>query len=282
MCRRLCVWSLTRKSSRSIGRRSLDGKPALFSTNWFPNEVGAVIAGAPDVLNGTGSVNDALRQAGYVINGARRVIHAMRAPKDVARHLGIRPGGCVLRIRSLSWDEHDRRFDYYQTWVLTDTVPIRGEYRRQLSADHRRLTAEARPASALAGSGSHPRAVAARSAAPTAVTSGSEMGSARYPLTASLISSQPGERAQPPASRTVCRSTASPHTAFTDSRPGTGEGAEHGRCSGVRVVWGIERIGRQLATATPGKEEVGLKYRLGGRPRAVDQGSDPPGYSGIL
>ena len=48
---------------------------------------------------------------------------------------------------------------------------------------------------------------------------------------------------------------------------------------GVRVVWGIERIGRPFATATPGKEEVGLKYRLGGR-RAVDQGSDPPGYSG--
>ena len=48
----------------------------------------------------------------------------MRAPKDVARHLGSDPGGCVLRIRSLSWDEHDRRFDYYQTWVLTDTVPL--------------------------------------------------------------------------------------------------------------------------------------------------------------
>lgn len=104
--------------------RSLDDKPALFSINWFPAGSGAVIAAAPDVLNGTGSVNSTLRQAGYVITGARRVIHALRAPKHVAEHLGIKPGGPVLRIRSLSWDEHDRRFDYYETWVLTDTVPL--------------------------------------------------------------------------------------------------------------------------------------------------------------
>jgi GntR family transcriptional regulator len=104
--------------------RSLDGKPALFSTNWFPNAVGDMIAGASDVLKGAASVSSTLRHAGYVINGARRVIHAMQAPKDIAQHLGIRPGDPVLRIRSLSWDQHDRRFDYYQTWVLTDTVPL--------------------------------------------------------------------------------------------------------------------------------------------------------------
>jgi GntR family transcriptional regulator len=104
--------------------RSLDGEPALFSTNWFPSDVGAVIAAASDVLNGTGSVNSTLRGAGFVINGARRVIHAMRAPKEVAQHLGIKPGAPVLRIRSLSWDQNDRRFDYYETWVLTDTVPL--------------------------------------------------------------------------------------------------------------------------------------------------------------
>lgn len=104
--------------------RSLDGKPALFSTNWFPNGSGAIIAAASDVLDGTGSVTSTLRQAGYVIKGARRVIHATRAPKDVAQHLKMRPGGPVLRIRSLSWDQHDRYFDYYETWVLTDTVPL--------------------------------------------------------------------------------------------------------------------------------------------------------------
>lgn len=104
--------------------RSLDGTPALFSINWFPHEVGAVVAAADDVLNGTGSVNSTLRRAGFVINGARRVIHALRAPKEVAEHLGVKSGTPVLRIRSLSWDQHDRAFDYYETWVLTDTVPL--------------------------------------------------------------------------------------------------------------------------------------------------------------
>jgi len=104
--------------------RSLEGRPALFSTNWFPSGSGAVIAGASNVLDGTGSVNSTLRQAGYVIQGARRVIHATSAPTEVAHHLGVEPGDPVLRIRSLSWDQSDRRFDYYETWVLTDTVPL--------------------------------------------------------------------------------------------------------------------------------------------------------------
>jgi GntR family transcriptional regulator len=104
--------------------RSLEGRPALFSTNWFPSGSGAVIAAAQDVLDGTGSVNSTLRAAGFVIQGAQRVIHATHAPQDVARHLDIEPGEPVLRIRSLSWDQNERRFDYYQTWVLTDTVPL--------------------------------------------------------------------------------------------------------------------------------------------------------------
>lgn len=104
--------------------RSLDGHPALFSTNWFPSESGAVVAAASDVLEGTGSVNSTLRRAGFVIAGARRRIHALRAPKEIAQHLGTKTGGPVLRIRSLSWDAHDRYFDYYETWVLTDAVSL--------------------------------------------------------------------------------------------------------------------------------------------------------------
>lgn len=105
-------------------RRSLDGRPALFSTNWFPGPSGAVIAAAEDVLNGTGSANTALRRAGFVLNGARRLLHATHAPEDVAHHLGVDPGEPVLRIRSLSWDQGQRRFDYYQTWVLTGAVQL--------------------------------------------------------------------------------------------------------------------------------------------------------------
>jgi GntR family transcriptional regulator len=104
--------------------RSLDGAIAMFSTNWFPRDVGSAIAAAQDVLAGTGSVNSTLRGAGFVTSGAQRVIHALGAPQNVAGHLEIRVGDPVLRIRSLAWDHDDRRFDYYETWVLTDVVPL--------------------------------------------------------------------------------------------------------------------------------------------------------------
>ncbi len=104
--------------------RSLDGQIALFSKNWFPNDAGAAVAAASDVLNGSTSVNNILRKAGLVTDGAHRVIHALGAPTDVAHHLKVATGHPVLRVRSLSWDQSGRRFDFYETWVLTDTVPL--------------------------------------------------------------------------------------------------------------------------------------------------------------
>jgi GntR family transcriptional regulator len=104
--------------------RSLDGTVAMFSTNWFPADVGETMAAATDVLDGTGSVNSTLARAGFVTSGARRVIRAMLAPSSVVEHLGITDDDPVLRVRSLSWDQNDKRFDYYETWVLTDVVPL--------------------------------------------------------------------------------------------------------------------------------------------------------------
>ena len=104
--------------------RSLDGTIAMFSTNWFPSDVGQTMAGATDVLDGTGSVNSTLLAAGFVTSGAQRVIRAMNAPEHIAAHLGIGQDAPVLRVRSLSWDHNDKRFDYYETWVLTDVIPL--------------------------------------------------------------------------------------------------------------------------------------------------------------
>jgi GntR family transcriptional regulator len=104
--------------------RSLDGTVAMFSTNWFPADVGHIMSAATDVLDGTGSVNSTLARAEFVTSGARRVIHALRAPDSVAALLGIGASDPVLRVRSLSWDASDKRFDYYETWVLTDVVPL--------------------------------------------------------------------------------------------------------------------------------------------------------------
>jgi GntR family transcriptional regulator len=104
--------------------RSLDGRIALFSTNWFPGEVGQMVSESSDVLDGTGSVDSTLRRSGFVTDGAYRVIRAMHAPAPVAAHLRVGPQEPVLQVRSWSWDKDGRRFDYYETWVLTDVVPL--------------------------------------------------------------------------------------------------------------------------------------------------------------
>lgn len=104
--------------------RSLDGRIAMFSTNWFPGDAARTIASAHDVLDGQGSVNATLRRAGFVSHAAHRVIRAMRAPEAVASHLRIGPDQPVLRVRSLSRDQVDTPFDYYETWVLTDIIPL--------------------------------------------------------------------------------------------------------------------------------------------------------------
>jgi GntR family transcriptional regulator len=104
--------------------RALEGTVAMFSTNWFPASVGRTMSEAQDVRDGTGSVNSTLRRAGFVTSGARRVIEAMRAPAEVAAHLGISADDPVLRVHSLSWDDSGVRFDYYETWVLTDIIPL--------------------------------------------------------------------------------------------------------------------------------------------------------------
>jgi GntR family transcriptional regulator len=104
--------------------RSSDGKLAMFSTNWFPRDVEPVISGSTAVLDGTGSVDSTLRSAGHITSGAKRVIRAMRAPEQVAAYLRIDRDQPVLRVRSLSWDKAGRPFDYYETWVLTDVIPL--------------------------------------------------------------------------------------------------------------------------------------------------------------
>lgn len=104
--------------------RSLDGKIALFSTNWFPEGVGRAVSAAEDVLNGVGSLSNTLRRAGFVTASAHRMIHALPAPENVAAHVQVSVNHPLLRIRSQSWDQDDTLFDYYETWVLTDVVPL--------------------------------------------------------------------------------------------------------------------------------------------------------------
>lgn len=104
--------------------RSVDGDVALVSTNFTPQPVAQVVARAVGVLSGASSLTEALRDAGYTAAGAHRVIHALGAPADVAQHLGIPVGAPLVRIQSTTWTAEGLRYDYYETWLRTEVVPL--------------------------------------------------------------------------------------------------------------------------------------------------------------
>lgn len=104
--------------------RTLDGELVLFSTNYTPPAVEPVVANAGGVLSGEASLTQALRDGGFEAAGARRVIHALPAPRTVADHLEVGEGSPLLRIRSVTWDSSLVPFDYYETWLRSDRVPL--------------------------------------------------------------------------------------------------------------------------------------------------------------
>lgn len=103
--------------------RSVDGRPALYSTNWLPEDVGRSLIGQP-VLEGRASLNQTLREAGHTIFSARREVAAVAAAQEVAEHLHLARRAPVLLIQSTSRNEHGRAFDYYRSYVRSDVVTI--------------------------------------------------------------------------------------------------------------------------------------------------------------
>ena len=104
--------------------RSVDGTPALFSINYSPAELIPVISKAAGVLEGTASFSELLRQAGYPLTGATRVIHAVPAPAEVAAALRTSGSTPMLRVRSTSWTSAGAPYDFYETWVLSEVIPL--------------------------------------------------------------------------------------------------------------------------------------------------------------
>jgi GntR family transcriptional regulator len=104
--------------------RSVDGVPALFSTNYFPPAVEPIVAAAPDVLSGSASLTELLSDAGYLPGGAHRIIHSLKPTDEVTRQLDVSADFPMLRVRSTSWDLKERRYDFYETWLRTDVVPV--------------------------------------------------------------------------------------------------------------------------------------------------------------
>lgn len=107
-----------------VRRRLLDGSPVLIGTNYQSPHVEPVVRRSADVLSGEASLNAALAREGFVAYGAQRIIHALAAPADIAKLLGVPQGTALVRIRSATWDQSTIPFDYYETWLRTDVVPL--------------------------------------------------------------------------------------------------------------------------------------------------------------
>lgn len=103
--------------------RKLDGEVALYSENYLLSELEDIIHQG-SVMQSGGSLNQTLDDAGYHIFGARRSVEAVSAHKKVAKLLEIPVGSPVLLVKSVSWDQNGRPFDYYTTWVRTDVVKV--------------------------------------------------------------------------------------------------------------------------------------------------------------
>lgn len=105
-------------------RRYLDRELVLFSTNYSPPAVASVVAAAAEVLSGVGSLTHALRDGGFLAEGSHRIIHALPAPHAIADQLDVKEGAALLRIQSVTWDTSQVPFDYYETWLRSDRVPL--------------------------------------------------------------------------------------------------------------------------------------------------------------
>ncbi|TKG64923.1 GntR family transcriptional regulator [Prauserella endophytica] len=107
-----------------IRLRSLDGVPALYSVNYSPPALVPVVAGATEVLEGRASLSELLADAGYTLGGAHRAIRAVSPSPEIASALGVPETAPTLHIRSTSWTASGQRYDVYDTWVLSDVIPL--------------------------------------------------------------------------------------------------------------------------------------------------------------
>jgi len=113
--------------------RRLDGNLALYSINYLLPEFHDMILES-EVMQPRGSLNRVLKANGYRTFGARRTVESIGAPAPVAKLLEIPEGTPVLLITSVSWDQDQKPFDFYTSWVRTDIVKVTVEASASISA----------------------------------------------------------------------------------------------------------------------------------------------------
>jgi GntR family transcriptional regulator len=104
--------------------RSMEGTPALFSTNYSPPVLVPTLAAATDVLSGEAALTALHSDAGFIMAGANRIIRAAHPTPEIASALAITDDEPLLRIRSISWTAEGLRYDMYETWVRSDVIPL--------------------------------------------------------------------------------------------------------------------------------------------------------------
>lgn len=104
--------------------RSIDGIPAVYSINYSPPKVAAIIADAAEVLTGKASLTELLTRSGYGSGGANRIIRSVLPTPEIAKILGVGESSPLLRVHSTSWAVNDEKFDVYETWVRSEIVPL--------------------------------------------------------------------------------------------------------------------------------------------------------------
>ena len=115
--------------------RELDGKIALFSANYLPTQIGALVSRS-DVPTGAGSLNSTLRRAGYTVAGASRTVEAVAAEGELADRLRVKPATPLLKIKSTAWDANLVAFDHHEVWVRSDVVHVEIQVGAPAAAQH--------------------------------------------------------------------------------------------------------------------------------------------------
>ncbi len=103
--------------------RRVDGEVALYVVNYLPGEYAPVLT---DVRGSAkASLYRALQERLQVeIVGSSRMLEAVSAPDQLARHLGVPRRSPLVFIQSVTWDSAGKPIDCYRAWLRTDRLRI--------------------------------------------------------------------------------------------------------------------------------------------------------------
>jgi GntR family transcriptional regulator len=114
--------------------RRLDGNLALYSVNYLLPEIEEAVRSS-EVMSGGGSLNKVLQLAGFEVFRARRSVEAVAATEELAKLLAVPVHSPLLLITSVSWDRHNKPFDFYTSWLRSDVVKVTVEAQAAVGND---------------------------------------------------------------------------------------------------------------------------------------------------